>query len=234
MNWLTRLFGKKPQLSAEQAQRLAVWRDLPVADLAAASDASRYVVVDVETSGLNMRTDRLIAIGAVAVEGSTIRLADSMEIVLQQSRISDRENILIHGISGTAQAEGVPPVEALLSFLEFLGKSPLVAFHVAFDKTMIDRALSTYLGLNFKHAWADLAYVCPALYPELARSHRSLDNWMQRFEISNFARHSALADAVSTAELLLALREQLQAKRILNFKALRDLEKAQQMTQWTS
>ena len=234
MNWLARLFGNKPTLNAEQAARLAAWRALPAADLGAASDASRYVVVDVETSGLNMRTDRLIAIGAVAVSAGAIRLADSMEIVLQQSRISDRENILIHGIGGTAQAEGVPPVEALLSFLEFLGKSPLVAFHVAFDKTMIDRALKTWLGLNFNHAWADLAYVCPALYPELARSHRSLDNWMQRFEISNFARHSALADAVSTAELLLALREKLQAKRILNFKALRDLEKAQQMTQWTS
>ena len=234
MNWLTSLFGKKPQLSAEQAQRLASWQALPATDLAAAGDASRYVVVDVETSGLNMRTDRLIAIGAVAVEAGSIRLADSMEIVLQQSRISDRENILIHGISGTAQAEGVPPAEALLSFLEFLGKSPLVAFHVAFDKTMIDRALKTYLGLKFNHAWADLAYICPALYPELARSHRSLDNWMQRFQISNFARHSALADAVSTAELLLALRGQLQAKRILNFKALHDLEKAQQMTQWTS
>lgn len=128
----------------------------------------------------------------------------------------------------------MPPVEALLQFLEYLGKSPLIAFHVAFDKTMIDRALKTYLGLNFNHAWADLAYICPALHPELARTHRSLDNWMTRFGIGNFARHSALADAVSTAELLLALREQLQAKRILHFKALRDLEKAQQMTQWTS
>ena len=35
MNWLTRLFGKKPQLSAEQAHRLAAWRDLPAADLGA-------------------------------------------------------------------------------------------------------------------------------------------------------------------------------------------------------
>ncbi len=234
MNWLARLFGNKPSLNAEQAARLAAWRALPAADLGAASDASRYVVVDVETSGLNMRTDRLIAIGAVAVTAGVIRLADSMEIVLQQSRISNRENILIHGIGGTAQAEGVPPVEALLQFLEYLGKSPLIAFHVAFDKTMIDRALKTYLGLNFNHAWADLAYICPALHPELARTHRSLDNWMTRFGIGNFARHSALADAVSTAELLLALREQLQAKRILHFKALRDLEKAQQMTQWTS
>ena len=127
----------------------------------------------------------------------------------------------------------MPPVEALLTFLEYLGKSPLVAFHVTFDKTMIDRALKTYLGLNFKHPWTDLAYICPALYPELARSHRSLDNWMGRFGISNFARHSALADALSTAELLLALRELLRAKRIRSFKDLNDLEQAQRMTNWT-
>ena len=233
MNWLTRIFGKKPELSAEQAARLAAWQALPAADLTTAADASRCVVVDVETSGLNLMKDRLIAIGAVAVGSGAIQLADSMEIVLQQSRISDRENILIHGIGGTAQAEGVPPVEALLTFLEYLGKSPLVAFHVTFDKTMIDRALKTYLGLNFKHPWTDLAYICPALYPELARSHRSLDNWMGRFGISNFARHSALADALSTAELLLALRELLRAKRIRSFKDLNDLEQAQRMTNWT-
>ena len=233
MNWLTRIFGRKPELSAEQAARLAAWQALPAADLTTAADASRFVVVDVETSGLNLMKDRLIAIGAVAVGSGAIQLADSMEIVLQQSRISDRENILIHGIGGTAQAEGVPPVEALLTFLEYLGKSPLVAFHVTFDKTMIDRALKTYLGLNFKHPWTDLAYICPALYPELARSHRSLDNWMGRFGISNFARHSALADALSTAELLLALRELLRAKRIRSFKDLNDLEQAQRMTNWT-
>jgi DNA polymerase III subunit epsilon len=234
MNWLSRLFGSRPKLDAEQVRRLAKWQALPAADLGAASNASRYVVVDVETSGLNMRTDRLIAIGAVAIQGGAIRLSDSMEIVLRQQRISDRENILIHGISGTAQAEGVPPVEALLGFLEYLGKSPLVAFHVAFDKTMIDRALKTQLGLKFNHAWADLAYVCPALYPELARTNRSLDNWMQRFGINNFARHSALADAVSTAELLLALNQRLQEKRILNFKDIYNLEQAQRMTNWTS
>jgi len=234
MIWFTRLFGQKPELSAAQAARLAAWQALPAADLAAAGDASRYVVVDVETSGLNLMKDRLIAIGAVAINEGAVQLADSMEIVLQQHRISDRENILIHGIGGTAQAEGVPPVEALLTFLEYLGKSPLVAFHVTFDKTMIDRALKTFLGLRFKHHWVDLAYVCPALYPELARSHRSLDNWMGRFGISNFARHSALADALSTAEMLLALRERLRAKHIRSFKDLHDLEQAQRMTNWTS
>ena len=234
MNWLARLFGGKPQLTAEQAGRLAAWQALPTPDLNAPITASRYVVVDVETSGLNLMKDRLIAIGAIAVNAGDIHLADSMEIILQQSRISDRDNILIHGIGGTAQAEGVPPVEAMLTFLEYLGKSPLIAFHVDFDKTMIDRALKTFLGLKFKHPWADLAYLSPALYPELARSHRSLDQWMAHFGLNNYARHSALADALSTAELMLSLRERLSAKHIESFKAMRELEKAQRMTHWTS
>jgi len=234
MNWLARLFAGKPQLTAEQAARLAAWQALPTPDLDAPITASRYVVVDVETSGLNLMKDRLIAIGAIAVTAGDISLADSMEIILQQSRISDRDNILIHGIGGTAQAEGVPPVEAMLTFLEYLGKSPLIAFHVDFDKTMIDRALKTFLGLKFKHPWADLAYLSPALYPELARSHRSLDQWMAHFGLNNYARHSALADALSTAELLLSLRERLSAKHIESFKAMRELEKAQRMTHWTS
>jgi DNA polymerase-3 subunit epsilon len=234
MNWLARLFGGKPELTTEQAARLDAWQALPTPDMNADFKASRYVVVDVETSGLNLVKDRLIAIGAVAVTAGDIRLADSMEIILQQSRISDRDNILIHGIGGTAQAEGVPPVEAMLTFLEYLGKSPLIAFHVDFDKTMIDRALKTFLGLKFNHPWADLAYLSPALYPELARSHRTLDQWMAHFGISNYARHSALADALSTAELMLSLRKRMSARHIGNCKAMRDLEKAQRMTNWIS
>jgi DNA polymerase-3 subunit epsilon len=234
MNWFARLFGGKPELTPEQSARLAAWRELPAAVPRAAMAASRYVVVDVETSGLNLARDRLIAIGAVAVRAGEIQLADSMEIVLRQSRVSSRDNILIHGIGGTAQSEGVPPVEALLAFLEYLGKSPLLAFHAAFDQTMIERALKTFLDLKFNHPWADLAYLCPALQPELASSLRTLDDWMQRFGITNYARHSALADALATAELLIALRPALRTRKIDSFRQLRDLEKAQRMTNWAS
>jgi DNA polymerase-3 subunit epsilon len=119
----------------------------------------------------------------------------------------------------------MPPAEALLAFLEYLGKSPLLAFHVAFDQAMIGRALKLHLGYKFEHAWADLAYVAPALYPQLARSYRSLDQWMALFRIGNYARHSALADAQATAELLLALRPQLEARQAMCFQGLRDLER---------
>lgn len=225
MNLLQRLFGAKPQLGADQENRLQEWRSLPEPDARLPFDASRLVVVDVESSGLDVRKDHLIAIGAVSVVNGRIALADSLDIVLQQSQVSEKDNILIHGIGGEAQCQGMPPAEALLAFLEYLGKSPLLAFHVAFDQAMIGRALKLHLGYKFEHAWADLAYVAPALYPQLARSYRSLDQWMALFRIGNYARHSALADAQATAELLLALRPQLEARQAMCFQGLRDLER---------
>ncbi len=225
MSLLGSLFGKRPALTPELAARLAAWQALPLPRQDSPFANSRYVVVDVESSGLNIHRDHLIAIGAVAVSNGQIQLADSLEIVLQQDRVSAKENILIHGIGGTAQREGIPPPEALLRFLEYLGKDPLVAFHVAFDESMISRAMKCFLGLNFRHAWADLAYIAPALHPQLARRLRTLDDWMGLFRIDNYARHNALADALSTAELLIALRPGLEARKAASFHGLKGLER---------
>lgn len=227
MNWLTRMLGlDRPQLSADQVARLAAWRALPEPDMQAPFESSRYVVVDVESSGLNIAKDRLIAIGAVAVVDGHIQLRDSLDIVLQQSSVSDKDNILIHGISGTLQREGVPPADALLTFLEYLGKDALVAFHAGFDEAMIRRAIRTFLGFRFDHVWTDLAHISPSLYPALALQNRSLDHWMGQFGIGNYARHSALADALATAELLLALAPRMQEKSVRSMRDMRALERA--------
>jgi len=232
MSWLDSLLGPRPELTPDQSRRLAAWQALPEPDMRTPIQASRYVVVDVESSGLNIQRDRLIAIGAVAVVGGRIALGDSLDIVLRQDAVSGKDNILIHGIGGTAQQTGMPPVDALLTFLEYLGKDGLIAFHAAFDEAMITRALKTYLGLRFRHTWADLAYVAPALYPRLASSHRSLDHWMEYFGIANYARHSALADALSTAELMLVLAPRMRAQTVNSLRDLRALEKSRRPGQY--
>ena len=148
-------------------------------------------------------------------------------IVLQQSTASHKDNILLHGIGTAAQMEGVPAADALLSFLDYLRKDPLIAFHVTFDQTMIQRAIRHYLGFSFKHPWVDMAYIMPALNPALASQHRSLDDWITQFKIRNDARHNALADALVTAQLFQVGLAQANKKAISDFSGLRDLDKAQ-------
>ncbi|MCX7193523.1 MAG: 3'-5' exonuclease [Proteobacteria bacterium] len=226
-NWFSRWFGNRPQLAHEQQRRLADWQALPRASLNLPLSGVRCVVVDVETSGLNLWEDRLISIGAVAVVNGKIDLGDSFYVVLQQATVSDKENILLHGIGGSAQTEGVPAPDALLAFLDYLRKDPLIAFHVTFDRTMIVRAMGAYLGFSFKHPWSDMAYVMPALNPALASRYHSLDDWINHFDIRNDARHNALADALVTAQLFQVGLVQADKKSIADFAGLRDLEKAQ-------
>lgn len=228
---LTRWLGDRPQLTVRQQQRLDAWKALPRAALDMPFNDARCVVVDVETSGLNLMEDRLISIGAVAAVNGQIVLGDSFSVVLQQPTVSHKDNILLHGIGGAAQTEGVPAADALLAFLDYLGKAPLVAFHVTFDRTMIQRALRQHLGISFKHPWVDMAYVVPALNPTLAARHRSLDDWITYFGIRNDARHNALADALATAQLLQVALAQARNKNIFDFAGLQDLEKAQR---WVS
>jgi len=226
-----RLFRQTASLSAAERDRLDAWRQ-QVAPASTTEFASiRCVVVDLETTGLDLRGDQLIAIGAVAVKGGQIDLNDSFEIILQQPAASDKNNILIHGIGGTAQTEGVPPAETLLSFLEFLGKDPLVAFHASFDEIMLKRALWRFLNVNFAHPWLDLAYLMPGLYPQLAQKYRALDDWALHFRIPNYARHNALADAHATAQLFLIALGQAAQQGLHRFSDLQDMEKAQR---WAS
>lgn len=224
-------FGTRPRLRPHQAARLSVWKAIPAVSQSASVEHSRFVVVDVETTGLNLMQDKLISIGAVAVVNGKVMLGDSFYAVLQQHAASGKDNILLHGIGTSAQLEGEPPADALLDFLEFLGKSPLVAFHVTFDETMIKRALRDFLGLNFKHPWLDLAYVMPGLHPPLARKLRALDDWIGQFNIRIDARHNALADALATAQLFQVACAHASRKEIFTYAELQNLEKAQR---WVS
>jgi len=175
-----------------------------------AIDDSRWVVLDVETSGLHPQTDRLLAVAAIAVRfedgRACIDLGDSFEVVLRQHdavAVADKENILLHGIGVGAQRAGIEPDVALRSFSRFVGRSPLLAFHAAFDRMMILRAFDSAIGSRPPNPWLDIEPLAAVLYPQVKA--RALDEWMAHFRIHCAVRHQAAADTLATAELLLKL-----------------------------
>jgi DNA polymerase-3 subunit epsilon len=170
----------------------------------------RWVVVDVETSGMNVASDELISIGGVAMrDDGHVLPADSIEIVVRQGQASARENILVHGVGVAAQLNGVDPPAAIGMFLEFVSTAPILAFHAPFDRGFLARVIKFYVNQPFDNPWLDLAELAPALYPRLGL--QSLDDWLGRFGIPLQARHSAAADAFATA--LLAARLLPEARR---------------------
>ena len=210
------LFGRSNNalfLNENQRTRLQTIANFAPPDMTHPVDKIRWVVADVETSGLDVTSDYLIAIGAVAVIDGRVDIADSFEVVLRQSDSSSDANILIHRIGGEAQRGGVDPQEALLRFLEFINGCPLVGYHASFDEVMLKQAYKHHLGYVAHHQWLDLAMLAPAMIPPQndeassparqshTRSGRSLDWWLNRYGIKINTRHHAAADAMVTAKL---------------------------------
>jgi DNA polymerase-3 subunit epsilon len=191
---------------------------------------SRWLVVDVETSGLDPRHDRLLAIAAVALEATPtrafVRPGDSFEQLLRQPAPpapladADKANILVHGIGVGAQQVGLAPAQALAEFHRYVDGAPLVGYHVAFDRAVIERAAQPH-GHDFGARWADLAEVGPALWPDALP--QSLDAWLAHHGIPCLARHQAAADALATAELLQCWWPRLAREGAWRFDAFRKL-----------
>jgi DNA polymerase-3 subunit epsilon len=195
MNWLQRLAGRRARTP---------------------DDDGRWVVLDVEASGLDAAHDRLLAIAAVAVHidagRASIVLADSFEVVLHQPADPappDKANILLHHIGVAAQRSGVDAAEAIAAFARFVARSPLLGFHVAFDRALIERACAACQRALPDNHWLDIEPLAAVLLPQVKA--RALDEWLVHFGIRCVPRHHAMADTLATAELLLHLWPHLRA-----------------------
>ncbi len=182
------------------------WLDRLMGSSAPPVDETRWVMLDVETSGLDPTRDRLLAIAAIGLRvdwgGKTLNvdIGDSFEVVLQQDQVSNKDNILLHGIGVQQQRDGMAPALALGAFRSFVGQSPLLAFHAAFDQTMIARYARLHLSADLPNPWLDLDHLCAVTFERVKA--RALDEWLIHFGIRCLVRHQAAADTLAECELL--------------------------------
>ena len=187
---------------------------------------TRFIVLDLETTGLNIHKDQVIAIGSVAIENGEIQLGQSFERTLLRTLKKLDSTVLIHGISPEEVANGEAPEQALFDFMNYAGETVFIAYHAPFDQAMLSRTLKRDLGLLLKHHFFDVADIAPALFPnsELSRSIKNmgLDDWISHFDLNVSNRHNASADALATAEIMLILLREAETQNINSLSQLSD------------
>lgn len=211
-------FRKAPELRESDAVRLAALAAPEVSELPL--HQQRFVVVDLETSGLNTLKDKILSIGAVTIENSAIALGNQFSCTLRRAGHAVSESVLIHQISPSEVAAGIRPEKALLSFMEYVGSSPLLAFHASFDQRMLVREMDDAFAYNLRHHFYDVAEIAQLLYPEHNMRNPGLDDWVSFFGLQVLQRHNASADAMVTAELMLILMKRAEQRGINDVQTL--------------
>lgn len=215
LKWLRR----RPEVHEQDRQRLDSLQ-APLVPGEQLLNTQRFVVVDLEATGLHTGKDKILSIGAVVVEHGGILMGQQFERTLKRREVKVNEAVLIHQIAPSELATGIRPKTALLDFLEFVGDSPLVAFHADFDQRLLQRELKDFFGYAFKHPFFDLAEVAPLLNPEHGMRQPRMDDWVNYFKLNVLQRHNAAADAMVTAELLLIFLQQAGKQGITTLKQL--------------
>ena len=181
-----------------------------------------WVALDCETTGLNVRTDEIIAIGAVRIVGQRVMTSERLELLVRPEKGVSAQSVRVHRLRARDVADGLPVEEAMKRLMHFIGSRPLVGYYLEFDVAMLNRAIRPMLGMGLPQQKVEVS----ALYHDhkfrqLPPSHQQgnvdidlrFATLMQDLALPQRDAHDALNDAVMAALAFVKLR-QLQLQKI--------------------
>jgi DNA polymerase III subunit epsilon len=194
------VFGETP--SPSRGGRGWGWFSFRNANKPETSD--RWIALDLETTGLDPATDRIIEIGAVAIHRGEIVLHDYFHRVLAESGEVTAANRIIHGVTAKEQYDGTALNEALDALLFWMADAPFVGFFADFDVKFLRAALAGHtnklIAKSFASQRIDMQRIARAAFPDIKA--KSLGEWSAALKLPIKKQHRALADALATAHLL--------------------------------
>lgn len=166
-------------------------------------DGLPAVVIDTETTGLDVDTDRIVSVAAIRLHGSHIFRHVTLDRLVNPGQPIPARATAVHGIS-TAMVAGAPGFAEILPDLSrFLAAGVVVGHCIGFDLRMIEREAAR-AGLD----WRMPPSLCTmrlaaALFG--SADELSLDAVAERLGVSVEGRHTAFGDALVTAEIYVRL-----------------------------
>ncbi len=184
---------------------------------------TRFVVLDTETTGLDVKNDRILSIGAVSLKGRIIEVSNSLEFYLKQDKYNP-ESAPIHGILKNGNYEKVNEVEAIKACLDFIGTDILVGHHIGFDIAIINKTLKRHGVGKLKNKVLDTSILYKRmLHPvnyALVRQIYTLDELSESLKIPMYDRHTAAGDAMITSLAFIKIMSRINSDGLMKVKSL--------------
>lgn len=186
----------------------------------------RFVVLDTETTGLDIQKDKILSIGAVAVQNQKIYIGDRFEYFLKQVYQGGKEGIKVHGILPKHSLNAQSPAEVLIALLAYLQNSIIIGHHIGFDFAVLNRAFQQHLNGHLRNQTLDTATLAQRVQTSFYKANAmhnqplSLDALCKQYSVPVYNRHTASGDALITAVLFVKLMAKLEKREIKDWGAL--------------
>lgn len=149
-----------------------------------------YVAIDLETTGLNPKIDKIIEIGAVCVRDGQI-IAKKNTLINPRMELSEHTRTLT-GIDDK-MVEAAPGIEAVIGeYVEFCEDLPLLGHKILFDYSFLKRA-SVNAKLTFEKEGIDTLALCRRFMP--GPEKKTLESACKYYQVEMQSAHRALHDA---------------------------------------
>lgn len=180
-----------------------------------------FVVFDSETTGLDPETDAVVQLGAVRLVNGRIIRAETFEMLVNPGRKIPASATKVHRITDEMVADAPPFAEARAAFHAFAKGAVIVAHNAPFDMAFLHRAQDDR-GLMFDNPVLDTVHLSAVVFGGSAEHTLDAIGARLGIDIAADLRHTALGDALATAEIFAALLPILEARGLRRFGEVRE------------
>ena len=191
-----------------------VLRDKPLRELT-------YVVFDCETTGLEPKKDEVVQVGAIRVVNGRPINTELFDTLVNPGMPIPVTSTKVHGIDNSMVAQAPAFGDVCANFQKYAKDSVLVAHNAAFDMAFLHKQAKNAEDA-FDHPVLDTVLLSAVVFGGSAT--HTLDAICDRFGVTipEEQRHTAMGDAVATAEVFVKMVSVLEGRGIVTFGALQD------------
>ena len=181
-------------------------------------DEEEFVVFDIETTGLNSHTNKIIEIGAVKIKAG--RIIDRYSQLINPGISIPYHITEITSITNEQVANQPKIDEVIGKFVDFIGDAVLVAHNAPFDMGFIKRDIKEYLNIDLENSVIDTLQMARDLFPDFKKY--GLGDLNKSLGLALEKHHRAVDDSQATANMFIIFLEKYKEKGI---EYLKDINK---------
>ncbi|MBK7104791.1 MAG: 3'-5' exonuclease [Ignavibacteriae bacterium] len=180
-----------------------------------------FVIIDVESTGLDFKKDKILSIGGVKIKNNQIDVSNTFEIYLEQDEFNP-DAALVHGILKKSNSEKISEQDGIIKFLKFIKNDIIVGHSIYFDISIINETIKRNGGNKLLNKSIDTINLYKRIKGEDYKidSSVSLDTLSEEFKITKSDRHNAAGDAIITAILFMKLISKLKKRGVTDLESL--------------